>query len=78
METENETWECKWCDWKGPTHELDKFGVHECCPKCRSMDVNPIKKPEISIIPDKERPQKSDLGILAPEKQPTYGRNRPN
>ncbi len=46
MKTQNETWECKWCDWKGPTHELNKFGVHECCPNCRSIDVNLIKRPD--------------------------------
>lgn len=45
MKIKNEIWECRWCDWKGPTHKLDKFGVHECCPECRSIDVNPLKKP---------------------------------
>ena len=39
-------YKCKWCDWAGPEHELDKFGAHhECCPKCRSIDVNILKKP---------------------------------
>ena len=46
METENELWECKWCDWTGHGFELDEFGVHECCPQCRSIDVNIIKRPE--------------------------------
>ena len=42
--SKNEQWHCKWCDWTGPGFEL--IGVHECCPKCRSMDVDILKKPD--------------------------------
>jgi hypothetical protein len=40
-------YQCKWCDEIWPKHEIEKFGVHECCPNCMSIDLGIITKPII-------------------------------
>ncbi len=45
MKTQNKKWCCPHCNWTGPKFELNKLGVHECCPECMSMDVDILKKP---------------------------------
>ncbi len=40
-------YQCEWCDKIWIEDEIEKFGVHECCPNCRSIDLKIHEEPNL-------------------------------